>query len=172
MLTEQSTSLPFRASSLAAITVTGQTAAQPQGEQRQTGRLGDGPQWLCIEKIVHYHNVIDRVAERTIGCDRIEARGESNPADPLAGVGNRTHKTQPLVACDQSVSRENQQIVLVKELDAGRGGIVDIDENCAEGAGGGCNRRSRINEAHIRDVATDRGKKPLRVERPYFLPAL
>ena len=141
-----------------------QTAEQSEGDQHQTRWLGDGPERFAIEEIVHHDEVANRVADNTVGHDRIEARGKSNPADSLAAIGNSTQEAQPLVARDQSVSRENQQIVLVEELDPGLGCIFDVDEDRAEGAGGARDRRARHKETHIRDVAADRGKQPLRAE--------
>ena len=83
-----SNSLSCRANTLPAATASGQTAEQYQGEQRQTRWLGDGPERFGIEEIVHHNDVVSRVAENTVAHDRIEARSESNPADPLAGIGH------------------------------------------------------------------------------------
>ena len=77
--------LSFRANTLPAATVSGQTAEQSQGEQRQTRWLGER---FGIEEIVHHHDVVIQVAENTVAHDRIEARCKSNPADPLAGIGH------------------------------------------------------------------------------------
>ena len=127
----------FRSAAMPMSTEPGQTAEQSEGDQHQTRWLGDGPERFGIEEIVHHDEVANRAADNAVGHDRIEARGESNPADSLAAIGNSTQEAQPLVARDQSVSRENQRIALVEELDLGQGGDVDVDEDRAEGAGGG-----------------------------------
>ena len=59
-------SLSFRSNAMPAMTVSGQTAEQPEGEQRQTRWLGDGPERFGIEEIVHHDEVAIHVAENTV----------------------------------------------------------------------------------------------------------
>ena len=137
-------------------------ANQSKGKQCNTRWLGDALQWLGIKKIVHNHNVVIRVAQRPIGDERILALSESNPANPLTGIGNRTHKAQSLVSRDQRVSRENGRVALVEELDLRLSSHFDIDEDRGERAGGGSRHRTRRIEQNISDGAADRSEQPLR----------
>jgi hypothetical protein len=96
--------------------------------------LGDGPQRLGIEKIVHHDDIVDRVAEHAVGDHRGRAR-----RDPHAAHRRTAHhgaqEAQSLVAGDEGVAREDQRIVLIEEFDANRTGRLDVDEDQTEGAG-------------------------------------
>jgi hypothetical protein len=51
-----------------------QATQQTHTDQHDARGLGDGPQRLGIEKIVHRDDIVDRVAEHAVGDDRVRAR--------------------------------------------------------------------------------------------------
>ncbi|WPC68083.1 hypothetical protein SBP18_06095 [Rhodoferax ferrireducens] len=65
---------------------------------------------------------------------------------------------------EQGVSRKNDRIVLIEELDLGLSSHFDIDEDRGEGTGDGSRHRARRKEQNIGDVAADRSEQPLRAE--------
>src|SRR5262249_100551 len=97
-----------------------QAAEQAEPDQRQAGRLRRGRCRFAEEEVVHHDDVVVRIAELAVGHYRIEPRGDPDPADASANVGDSTQEAQSLVASDQNVARIDQRIARIEELHPGQ----------------------------------------------------